>query len=96
MLFVICARLSISSEPLTWSATSLRKRCSTSFAGRGRDGSRARRPPASIRERLVEIALDVLAGDRHRDVPLAGAAVVDLDVQLQLGLFFFALFARTA
>ena len=36
-----------------------------------------------LAELLVEVAVDVLAGDRHRDVPLAGAAVVDLDFQRQ-------------
>ena len=36
-----------------------------------------------LAERIVEVALDVVAGDRHRDVPLAGAGAGHLDLQLQ-------------
>ena len=46
-----------------------------------------------LAELLVQVAIDVLARHGHGDVPLAGAAVVDLDVQIQPGLFFLALFA---
>ena len=46
-----------------------------------------------LAELLVQVAIDVLARHGHGDVPLAGAAVVDLDLQIQLGLFFLALLA---
>ena len=46
-----------------------------------------------LAELLVQVAIDVLARHGHGDVPLAGAAVVDLDVQVQLGTFFLAFFA---
>ena len=46
-----------------------------------------------LAELFVQVAIDVLARDGHGDVPLAGAALVDLDLQVQLGAFFLALVA---
>ena len=43
---------------------------------------------APFSPRFAAHAIDVLAGDRHRDVPLASGRRVDLHVQLQLGLLY--------
>ena len=80
-----CARLSINSSLFTFSAMSLRKRVSTSLPRRmARPEARHLRRGHQLAELLVEVAVDVLARDRDRDVPLAGAAAVDLHLEGQL------------
>ncbi len=83
---LICVIASISSDPLTWSATCSRKRCSTSLRG-----ARPGRKPGTLavrhqlRERFLEITVHVLPRNRHGHVTLACPRLIDLDIQRQLG-----------
>ena len=43
---------------------------------------------------LLEVALDVLRRDRHRDVPFTGAPLLDLGLQMERRLLLFPLFFR--